>query len=89
MLEEYLLVSENDGVENIEFRMVFEEALSTLTSREYQIINLTLQGFKQKEIGPLIEPKKISRTSVWQAKKIALQKLQEFLQDSGDPISVP
>lgn len=77
-----------DNVENISHdieyansRIYSDYIYSKISERQRQIIDLTLQGYKQQEIGKILD---ISQSRVSVIKKRTLARLQKLIQNKND-----
>jgi RNA polymerase sigma factor (sigma-70 family) len=71
--------SENNVLE-IDDKMYMEFLYSLITERQTQILDLSLKGYKQQEIGEILE---ISQSRVSVIKKKTLTKLNDILENKG------
>lgn len=71
-------------IEFVESEIYSENVFKLLSDRQREIVELTLQGYKQAEIGKILD---ISQSRVSVIKKRALDKLQRILENGGRPVS--
>ena len=71
-------------IEMADSEIYSDHIYSMIGDRQKEIIELTLQGYKQQEIGKILD---ISQSRVSVIKKRALDKLQAILENGGKPIS--
>jgi len=79
--DEYLKVEENtENANDAEQKIIFQQAVKKLPEKERKVILYTLSGYTQEEVGLIIHPY-ISRTSVWQIRKSAIEKIKDIIKD--------
>lgn len=66
-------------INDIENKVFIEYLYSLISKRQAEILSLTFQGYKQQEIGNILD---ISQSRVSVIKKRTLKKLQEILEES-------
>lgn len=71
-------------IEYVESEIYSENIYDLIGDRQKEIVELTLQGYKQAEIGRILD---ISQSRVSVIKKRALDKLQQILENGGRPVS--
>lgn len=69
-----------NGISDKENSIFIEYLYSLITERQAEILTLTFQGYKQQEIGKMLD---ISQSRVSVIKKRTLNKLKKILEDSG------
>lgn len=67
-------------INDIENKVFVEYLYSLISERQAEILNLTFQGYKQQEIGNILD---ISQSRVSVIKKRTLKKLQEILKENN------
>jgi len=79
MLFEFLKVEENTiDKADVEQRIAFEQAVARLPIKERKVIYYIIEGYTQEEVGLILFPY-ISRTSVWQIRKSAIEKIKRII----------
>lgn len=71
--------SKKTDINDVENKVFIEYLYSLVSKRQAEILNLTFQGYKQQEIGNILD---ISQSRVSVIKKRTLKKLQEILEQN-------
>ena len=71
-------------IEMLDSEIYSEQIYEMIGDRQKDIIELTLQGYKQQEIGKILD---ISQSRVSVIKKRALDRLQQILENGGRPVN--
>ena len=71
--------SNKTDINDIENKVFIEYLYSLISERQAEILSLTFQGYKQQEIGNILD---ISQSRVSVIKKRTLKKLQEILEEN-------
>lgn len=79
--EEYAEEIVSNDIEYADSRIYQDNLYNRISKRQRQIVELTLQGYKQQEIGKIL---KISQSRVSVIKKRTLVRLQQLLASNGE-----